>query len=445
MIFKNFRYNLIVRILVLLGGLVLLAVVIHHKQYIRAAYLSVAIVILIIEFFYYVDKTNRDLNQFLSSVLHDDFSASFRDFKKGKSFKQLYQTFNLINHKFMALTREKETRTQYLHSLIEQVEVGIASLDESGNIQLMNKAFREMLDLPTATIGSRLYEISPEFMNTIHKIRAGEHHLVRMKVRGKETPFAVRVTGFKIEEVPYKLVSVQDIRAELDEKELEAWQKLIRVLTHEIMNSVTPIVSLSNSLHDILKNSPGFKLENKMKNRMSDGLEAIIDRSSGLMKFTEAYKNLTRLPKPSVKEISVRDLLKRIESLYKPQMKDAGVRFIIEYAGQPLHFLADIDLVEQVLINLIKNAYEAVVGKKDARIKIEIQEDLRYQVKILIEDNGPGIPPENLDKIFVPFYSTKKTGTGIGLSLSKQIILMHKGTIEVQQGKDKGCTFVISL
>jgi PAS domain S-box-containing protein len=445
MVYHNFRINIIIRIILLLAVLVLLTYWLVGGHYLRSAYTGILIILMLAELFMYIDRLNRNLANFFASILADDFSVRLSDFRKGRSFRTLYEILNAINEKIKFLSKEKETRSQYLGSLIDQSGVGILSIDLNGKIHLVNKAFRDLLGLEKAHAGLNLGELSKELMDTIYKIRPGEHQLIRWIVGNTEQPFSFQVSMFKIETQPFILVSVHDIRAELDEKELESWQKLIRVLTHEIMNSVTPIVSLSNSLNDLLNNHAEGIKDQKLKDRLSSGLDAIIDRSSGLMKFTTAYQNLTRIPAPKIQVIQPGDLLKRICTLYQPEIEGKKINLSIKYAGKPEKFKGDPDLLEQVLINLIRNAAEAVEGCDDPRITLMIEENPGYQVRIKVEDNGIGMNTETLDKIFVPFFSTKSSGTGIGLSLSRQIIMMHKGSIEVTSKEGKGSVFEVVL
>lgn len=445
MIYSNFRLNIIFRIILIFLILLLMAYWIVGGHYLRSAYTGILIILLLTELFFYIDRLNRNLANFFASVLADDFSIHLRDFRKGRSFRNLYEILNAINQKMKLLSKEKETRSQYLGSLIEQSGVGILSIDLNGRIHLVNKAFGDLLGLKKAHAGLNLGELSKELLDIINKIRPGEHQLIRWIVGQTEQPFSFQVSRFKLEDQPFILVSVHDIRAELDEKELESWQKLIRVLTHEIMNSVTPVVSLSNSLNDLLKrHAEGIK-DKKLKDRLSDGLDAIIDRSSGLMKFTTAYQNLTRIPTPKIQVIQPGDLLKRISTLYKPEIEGKKINLSITYTGKPEKFRGDPDLLEQVMINLIRNAAEAVEGRSDPWINLIIEENPGYQVRIKVEDNGQGMSRETLDKIFVPFFSTKSSGTGIGLSLSRQIIMMHKGSIEVTSKEESGSVFEVVL
>ncbi|KPK87738.1 MAG: hypothetical protein AMS27_01635 [Bacteroides sp. SM23_62_1] len=445
MVYNNFRLNIVIRILLIFIILAITAYWITGGHYLRTAYAGILIILLLVELFIYIDRLNRNLANFFSSILADDYSVHLSDFRKGRSFKRLYEILNAINQKMKFLSKERETRSQYLGSLIEQSGVGILSIDMRGKIHLVNKAFRDLLGMQRATTGLNLGDLSKEFLNIIHDIRPGEHQLIRWIVDNTEKPFSFQVSRFKIEDQTFILVSVHDIRAELDEKELEAWQKLIRVLTHEIMNSVTPVVSLSNSLHDLLNKNDKMISDDKLKNRLSDGLHAIIDRSSGLMKFTSAYQNLTRIPVPKIQDIHSSDFLTKISTLYQAEIEGKKISFSVKYAGKPEQFKGDPDLLEQVIINLIRNAADAVEGRPDPRINLVVEEKPGYQIRILVEDNGAGMDTGTLDKIFVPFFSTKSSGTGIGLSLSRQIIMMHKGSIEVASAEGKGSVFEVLL
>jgi two-component system nitrogen regulation sensor histidine kinase NtrY len=445
MIYTNFRINIIIRILLLIVILSLLAFWLTGGHYLRSAYIGIVVIIQVAELFFYIDRLNSKLENFFSSLLADDYSIRLSDARKGSSFRRLYDILNAVNDKLKILSKEKETRSQYLGSMIEQSGVGILSVDLDGKIHLVNKAFRELLDMEKARTGINLGDLSEKLLGIIHKIPPGEHQLIRWIAGNTEKPFSFQVSRFKLGEQPFILVSVHDIRAELDEKELEAWQKLIRVLTHEIMNSVTPIVSLSSSLNSLLKDNSMAVQDKKTINRLSDGLEAIQDRSSGLMKFTTAYQNLTRVPTPKIQSIDISTLLKKITTLYLPEIEGKSINFSISYFGKPKKIRGDPDLLEQVLINLIRNAVEAVEGLKYPGIDLIIEELPGYQVKIKVKDNGKGINKETLDKIFVPFFTTKPGGTGIGLSLSRQIIMMHRGTIEVTSNEGEGCTVEVLL
>lgn len=431
MVFKNFRLNIIIRIIILFAALTACALFIVQAEYIRLVYLAILVILLVVEMFYYIDRVNRDLSQFLISVLHDEYTLAFKEKGRGKSFRGLYKAMNDISLKLKTLSKEKETRNQYLFSLIEQVKVGIISYEPSGRIHLVNQAFNELLATPAIKAGSDLKESEPGLFSILAKVPIGERQLVKMKIQHEEKEFSIQSAGFRIEDQDFNLVSVQNIREELDERELEAWQKLIRVLTHEIMNSVTPITSLAGSLYDIV-NTRGTDIASpQVKDKLVSGLGAVRDRSSGLIRFTSAYQDIAKIPPPVIDIIRTKDLVNRLEALFAADMKEAGIDFIIGNENSPASFMADINLLEQVIINLIKNAREAITMTDKPKIHVIMSSRDGRQVSIKVRDNGQGITEDTLDRIFVPFFSTKESGTGIGLSLSRQIIIMHKGILEV--------------
>jgi len=445
MVFKNFRLNIVIRILGILAGLILVAIWITGDHVLRAIYIGLIVIGMVVELFLYIDRLNRNLSNFFSALLHDDFSQHFTQPGKGKSFRLLFRTLNALSEKMSSLSMDKESHGQYLVSLIEQVRVGLLSVDYAGEVFIVNRTFIELLGLFHIETGSNLYDSSPEVMNIINQIRPGEHQLIRWKKGNAEVPYSFQISIFKTEEKEYTLLSVHDIRTELDEKEVEAWHKLIRVLTHEIMNSVTPVVSLSSSLNDLVNGKATEIRDEKLRQRLRDGLKAIQDRSSGLMKFTESYQNLTRLPSPDFQEIRTNDLVRRIEALYTNQFGEQNIQFRIVFEGEPEMFNGDIKLLEQVLINLIKNAQAAVARSTPPVVEMIVSKPEDQQVSIIIRDNGEGIPPDILDKIFIPFYSTKEEGSGIGLSVSRQIIMMHRGTLEVRSEPGAGSEFEILI
>jgi nitrogen fixation/metabolism regulation signal transduction histidine kinase len=401
-------------------------------------------VLLLVELFYYIDRVNRDISQFLISVLHDEYTLAFKEKGRGRSFRGLYKAMNDISLKLKALSKEKEMRNQYLFSLIEQVKVGILSYEPSGTVHLVNQAFNDLLATPGIKTGTNLKDWDQKLLSMLESVRIGERKLVKMKIHNEEKEFSIQSAGFRIENQEFILVSVQNIREELDERELEAWQKLIRVLTHEIMNSVTPITSLTGSLYDLV-NAQGADVSSlKLKDKLVSGLGAVRDRSSGLIRFTTAYQDLAKIPPPIIDTIRTEDLVNRLEALFAAEMKEGDIGFSIDGEDAPVSFKADINLLEQVIINLIRNAREAITGMDKPAIQVVISPMAGRQVSIKVRDNGYGIADDVLDRIFVPFFSTKESGSGIGLSLSRQIIILHKGMLEVDTSPGR-TTFEILL
>jgi len=304
--FKKFKIQVIIRLaIIIIACGFLLSFLIIGEKYIRSFYLGIFVIIALIEFFYYIDRSNRDVANFFQSILNSDFTNVFNAAKKGKSFGYLYENMNKITKKFRELSMEKEIQYLYLQTLIEQANVGLLSFTEKGEIRLVNFAFRELLNIRPIAPNSSIGDLTDEIGNLLMNLTPGKRKLITLKIRERMIPLVFIANKIKTEKENFTLISVQNIRQELDEKELESWQKLIRVLTHEIMNSATPITSLSSSLFEMLQHHKKEPLTEKEKQRMVTGLEAIHDRSSGLMRFTQAYQALTRVPQPRVESIPI--------------------------------------------------------------------------------------------------------------------------------------------
>ena len=441
--FKNFKINVIVRLGIILGLMAILFYFLFlNEKYLRSIYVAAVLIFAIGELLRYIDKRNREVNLFLSSLLNDDYSLTFSNSDKGKSFSSLYQTMNAINSKFEKLRSDKEVHSRYLQTLVEHIKVGIISFDSSGKIHLVNQAFKDLFNNQTLRPNSYLTGLDPEFVELFRNLKPDVNLVKKLFSPGGQLRLSLKAAIFKLENEEFKLISVQNIREELEEQELMAWQKLIRVLTHEIMNSVTPISSLSSSLHNLVKDKP---CDESLKTKLINGLEAIINRSKGLMKFTEAYKTISRMPPPVFTPVKSEDFIKRVEMLCKMITKDLDLELEIEADPDPWVFYIDTGLLDNVIINLVKNSMEAMDSSRQARLSISLKHSNIGKTILELKDNGRGMNEEIMSEIFVPFFTTKRNGSGIGLSLSNQIIRSHGGIIQVSSQPGEGATFIIIL
>lgn len=451
MAFKNFAIQVILRIILLFGLLISEAYVIFVSKWpITGIIIGVFCVALMIEIIRYVTKTNRDLSTFLQSVRHHDFTASFSSGRRGPSFDGLKNAFNDIIHEFRLLEAEKESHHHYLQTVIEHIGVALICIDQDEEVSLMNKAAQDLLEKPYMKRIAALERIDENMLKVIRRLGSGEKELVKVVVNGELRQIAIRATEFMLMETEYKLLSLQDIRSELDSREVEAWQKLIRVLTHEIMNSVTPLSTLSGVMKDYLVNEKGEllssdQLDQETMEDMLMGLTTIESRTRGLLKFVTAYRSLLKIPKPNFREVVVQDLVTRICMLLHNQLKERQIELRTKLPEKPVRIMADDGLIEQVLINLIKNAMEAVASCEGTFIEVAIAQPKPTRTLIQVRDNGCGIEEEHINNIFVPFFTTKKEGTGIGLSLSRQIMRLHKGSITVKTEVGEGTLFTLEF
>lgn len=446
MAFRNFRINVILRVLLFVVITGALSYCLINQLFLRSIYVSVALIIAIVEFIKYVDRTNRDFASFLSSLSQNDFTTTYAEKGKGKTFNTLYSVFNQITNKFRSISEDKEAQFIFLSLLVEHVRVGIISINDQDQIYLINQSMRNYLANTTSKNLADLPGVEGEMVDAFRTIKAGENRLIKKMINGKIIPLTIHASEIRLQGQYYKLISAQDIRNELESNELEAWQKLIRVMTHEIMNSVSPIISLSATLHQMV-NHKEENLDINVNERatLQKGLEAIQLRSHGLQHFANAYRSLTRIPHPQFKKVQMVSIIDRLTTLFKKELHLKGIELETDIKETQNELLADSELLEQVLINLIRNAVDAVAGQPKPQIKILVETLPSKTTIIQIEDNGTGIEADKLDKVFIPFFTTKKTGSGIGLALSKQIIQLHGGQISIVSNVEAGITVEIRL
>jgi nitrogen fixation/metabolism regulation signal transduction histidine kinase len=396
----------------------------------------------------YTEQTNRKLIRFFESIRHADFTSSFTDHELGKSFEGLNNEFNKVITAFNKNKTEKEEHFNYLLTVIQHVSIGIIVFKRDGNVDVFNNAVKRLLQIATLRKIENLKEISADLPDKLMQMKAGEKILLKLFIQDELVQLSIHATEFRMRGEEYVLVSFQDIHPELEQKEIESWQKLIRVLTHEIMNSITPISSLASTVSSMLNEykSSNPKITADEKEGLEDILHAIStieSRSKGLLNFVEIYRNLTRIPKPNFRYFSVSELFDRSLELLQPKINEYNILIKIKIFPQDLKILADPDLIDQVVINLLLNAVDAIKEVPDPQITIVASTNLNNRITIEFADNGKGIKQDILDKIFMPFFTSKKTGSGIGLSLSRQIMQMHKGSISVRSKPGEGALFTL--
>lgn len=442
---KNFKVNVAVRqISLVLIMLCFFYCLFYTKFYVTTFILLVTAALVFWGTVNYMDKTNEDFRAFLMGIQYEDFSATYSGYHKGSSFGKLYEAFNLITTKFRTIKAEKVANHQYLQTIIEHVNIGILCFNEEKEVVLMNNALKTLLKKPYLKDIKSVEKVFPELHEVIERLDSGENEMVKMTVQNRLLELSIQVTTFKLLDAPYKLISFQNIQKELEEKELDAWQKLIRILTHEIMNSVTPITSLASSLNGLIGDKD-TQLDEEDLTDIRDGMYAIQKRGEGLLHFTETYRSLTKIPPPKFQLVEAQPLLERIHILFKPVLNKYNIDFELKLPKNMVVFIADVELIEQVIINILKNAIEAVREVENPKIEIRANKNTENITYIEVQDNGHGIEETVLDQIFVPFFTTKREGSGIGLSLSRQIMRLHKGNIEVNSSIGKGTVFSLSL
>ncbi len=443
--YKYFRWQVIIRIIIILIlGYSSIYVLTQTHFWLVSFWLVLALGITLYNLIKYVERSRRELAYFLLAIKQGDFTNTYH-YKKQSD---LNYAFHEINQVMKDLRNEKASNLLYLQTVVEHVRVAVLCFDEEYKVQLVNRAAKELFQRPYLTSVNSLEVISPALVQKIMDLESGQRELLKVQIGGQLLNLSVLVTGFKLQGKSYKLVSFQDIKNELEEQEIESWQKLIRVLTHEIKNSVIPISTLSDVILQMIKQNGSkpdlSKLDDESIEDLIGGLETIEIRSKGLANFVKTYDQLTKLPKPNFSEFNVQKLIERIGNLFRPELEKRVIELKI-YGDENLELNADPDLLEQILVNLVKNAIEALEQVANPIITLSSTTGEEGNIIIQIRDNGPGIPDEILDNIFVPFYTTKEGGSGIGLSLSRQIMRLHKGNIVVNSSSNQGTSFLLKF
>ena len=445
MVYKNFRLHCVIRVL-LLGVTIYLFFYLLLQTALYATIVIVASVIVyqIYALIHFVEKTNRDLTRFLEAIKHTDFSQTFSGTGLGSSFEPLKKVFNEVIEQFRRARSEKEEHFRYLQTVVQHVGIGLIAFTQDGEIGLINTAAKRLLRVAHLKNIKTLESLSKKLVTTLLAMESGGKALIKIDDKTEFLHLAVYATEFKLREQQFTLVSIQNIQSELEEKEMEAWQNLIRVLTHEIMNSVTPISSLASTVNELLeKPKSRSEITPEYISDMRGAVLTIQKRSEGLLHFVDAYRSLTRIPRPNFKIFHVTELFSGVEQLLRASFKEKTIGLNVRIAPESLELTADPEMIEQVLINLLLNAIQALHGKSDAKIELTSRLDERGRVIIQVADNGPGIIPEVLDKIFIPFFTTKPEGSGIGLSLSRQIMRLHRGTITARSEPNVATIFTL--
>ena len=415
--------------------------------------LALIVVTQVIALIHYTEKTNRLLNQFLMSIRYSDFTRTFQVENDDSSLNQLKRTFNEVINDFQTVRAEKEESYHYLQTIIQHIGIALIAFQSNGKVELINNATKKLFQIRTLNNIQNLQETSRELVQKLLTIQHGENTLVTIREKDGLLQLSIYATEFRIHNRTIMVVSIKDIQNELDEKEMDSWQKLIRVLTHEIMNSITPISSLSSTVNmmmnhiiDSLKEKDkGCAEETEDLQEIQSAIKTIQKRTEGLIHFVDTYRNLTRIPTPNFSIFPVQKLLQNIYNLHRNEMEQKGIKCTISVLPASLELSADERLIEQVLINLLLNAIQALNNATIKSIELKAFLNKKGKITIQISDTGSGILPEVIDKIFIPFFTTKQQGSGIGLSLSRQIMRLHSGTLNVYSEPDKGSRFTLTF
>ena len=405
------------------------------------------IILQVAELIRFVTYTNRELARLLLAIRYADFSISFKGKKHGKSFVELQNALVEIVEAFKKVSVEKEAQFKFLQVIVNTMKIGVVAIKEEHTIELMNQEAEEILGIKKPNYLKQLKQISPRFVEEIEEINDNGRKLIEWEKQDKKLQLSIQVNRLKILNFRYSIITFQNIKSEIEQKEIEAWHKLIRILTHEIMNSITPVTSMTETMIMLLENNNQPKhaeeLDDETLEDLRFSLKTIQRRSEGLLHFVEDYRKLTRIKHLELETVEVEDLLGSMEILMKSELEKTGIQLTIQ-SQQGLKIKMDRKLIEQILLNLITNARHALANEEMPQLTLKAFSNAGTKL-ITVTDNGTGIDPAKMDQIFIPFYSTKEEGSGIGLSLSKQIMKKHKGDLTVKSTLGEGAAFQLEF
>jgi two-component system nitrogen regulation sensor histidine kinase NtrY len=446
----RFSILVFIRIIFLLVACVLFGFLFARTEYIFSQIILFSVIIILtIELIHFTRKTSRDLSRFLFAVKHGDISINFSSEKLGPGFHDLADAFREVIRTIKETKIEKEAQFQLLQAIVDKIGFGIIACDDQGDIHLMNHSAGKLLGIPKSIHWAHIEKSAPLFTKEVTILGDNGRILVELRRPEEKVQLSISKNFVNIAGKNCSVITFYDIRDEIEQKEIEAWYKLIRVLTHEIMNSVTPLSSLTDTMLMLLEDSAGklkpiARVSDTTISDIRSSVKTIQSRSRGILQFVEAYRKLTDIPHPDPVILQAADIIHSAIDLMKPELQKRKIDYEILVHPENMRLKADRILLEQVLINLITNSIHALDNTTHPLIKIKAEiNDSR--INISVSDNGRGIDPEKIDKIFIPFYSTREGGSGIGLSFSKQVIHQHFGRIRVLSTLGKGATFTLEL
>ena len=441
---KRFALKVIIRISFIIINAILIAWIFGDMSlFFNQIILMLILVVQVWDLIHYVNHTNRELARLFIAIKHSDFSITFHQGPSSKSFKVLQNSMIDIIQSYREVKIEKEAQYQFLQQLVNQIQIGIVAL-QGESIILINPVAEKILGIKNLKNWKLFEHLNPTWSN---ELKEDGKKLVEVKSKEGTKILATEISTFLMIDKHYRLITIQDINSEIEQKEIEAWHKLIRILTHEIMNSITPISSLSETMQGMLSDKSGDQkpLQDIQDETIKDirfSLNTIQKRSESLLEFVESYRTLTRVPKPNLEPVQVKSFLASIENLMREEFIRQSIKLNIDIDDEKQMLNIDPVLIGQVVINLLRNSVHALENRPDKRIDITCHDEANTTV-LAVRDNGKGIPEKELKDIFIPFFSTKKDGSGIGLSLSKQILSLHGGRIRVSSNVNEGTSFYL--
>ena len=441
--YRAYIFKLFFRILLLVSTLLALNFTIYKDKTAYTLIISTGLVFLLINTYNFIKRRFVAMDDFFEAVKYRDFSRWFPEDRGPKDIRFLYMGFNEINRTIKEINSQNQAQYVYLQKILEMVDIGIIAYNlESGDVLWSNDSFGEILDMPSFKNIRFVENRKPELFHTIFEIYHREPNSLSIALQNGSIKILISDTVFQVDEDAFKLIVIQNIDDTLNKNESESWKKLLSVMTHEIMNSITPISSLADTLQRNLQLAIEQPNEHRLElEDLNYGIKTIKNRSEGLLQFAKTYRSLSKVTHLNLQRVKISELFNNIQRLMEPSIQAKNIDIEFNVASSKLELDIDTHLIEQVLINLILNAVDACKTEDNAEIKVIASKNSNNAIVLKVFDNGSGIPQDILENIFVPFFTSKATGSGIGLSLCKQIMLLHKGRITVKSIEGEGSVF----
>ncbi len=449
MTYNKFTLNIAVRvILIVLNCYFLISEYLLREYIITVVNLAVLLILQTLFLIRYIGRSNLQIIEYFDLIKNRESGFKLRNTQNNNSFSRLRKRFNETNQIIQDIRIEKEVQVNYLNHIVNYINIGLLSFDEKGKIQFINPEAKRILGLNNIFKIDDLNSLNKDFANLLKNINPNNSEIIEITNNILKQKLSISCGLINLRNTKIKLISFQNIDKHLYKTEIESWNKLIRILNHEIMNSITPITSLTKTMkkyyykgEDIM--SPK-DIPLKTISRTVEGLEIIEERGKGLINFVNNYRQLSALPTPNKTDINIYKLFSNTKDFFIEEIRNTDIDIAINIQSKNLVLNADKDQIAQILINLIKNSIQATIGQKGGKIVLSARQ-VDDNIHIQVSDNGKGIPENIINDIFIPFYTTKESGSGIGLSISKQLMEMHDGTISVSSVPNKSTVFTLSF
>mgnify|MGYP003630087225 FL=1 len=443
--YRAYIFKLFFRIILITSLILAIIYMINKDKTTYIVIISIGLLYLLTNTYTFIKRRFVAMDDFFEAVKYRDFSRWFPEDRGPKDIRFLYTGFNEINRTIKEINSQNQAQYVYLQKILEMVDIGIIAYNiESGDVLWSNDSFGEILDMPSFKNIRFVENRKPELFNTVFETYHREPNSISIALQNESIKILISDTVFQVDDDAFKLIVIQDIDNTLNKNESESWKKLLSVMTHEIMNSITPISSLADTLQRNLQLAIEKPEESHLElEDINSGIKTIKNRSEGLLKFAKTYRSLSKVTNLNLQRVKVSELFNNIQLLMEPSIKAKNIDIEFTISDPKLELDIDTHLIEQVLINLILNAVDASKGNDNAVIKVIALKNSNRNIIIKVLDNGSGIPQDILENIFVPFFTSKTTGSGIGLSLCKQIMLLHKGRIIVKSIEGEGSVFTL--